>query len=101
MLSSLHLRFKLSKTILVFLTSLSLVSFQEAQSQEINPGSNNLGFFVTGTTIGSRTRNDLYRLDTDGVATEVHADIFPDSDVSGFSASDYTVNTKTGKIYFL
>ena len=43
----------------------------------------------------------MYRLDTDGVATEVHADIFPDSDVSGFSASDYTVNTKTGKIYFL
>lgn len=71
------------------------------QSQEINPGSNNLGFFVTGTNTGSRTRLDLYKLDTGGVATEVYADIFPDSDLSSFSASDYTVNTKTGKIYFL
>ncbi|MDA7501607.1 hypothetical protein N8478_01605 [bacterium] len=83
------------------LTSLSLIGFQSVQSQEVNPGSNNLGFFVTGTNTGSRTRLDLYKLDTGGVATEVHADIFPDSSLSGFSASDYTVNTKTGKIYFL
>ena len=40
-------------------------------------------------------------MDTGGVATQVHADIFPDNDLSTFSASDYTVNTKTGKIYFL
>ena len=71
------------------------------RSQEIIPGSNNLGFFVTGTNTGARTRLDLYKMNTSGVATEIHADIFPDNDLSTFSASDYTVNAKTGKIYFL
>ena len=101
MLSTPRSGIRLSKAVLLSLASLSLIGFQKVQSQEVNPGSNNLGFFVTGTNTGSRTRLDLYKLDTDGVATEIYADIFPDNDLSTFGASDYTVNTKTGKIYFL
>ncbi|WP_413324888.1 YadA-like family protein [Synechococcus sp. MIT S9503] len=81
--------------------ALSLLTPITSRAQEIIPGSNNLGFFVTGTNTGTRTRLDLYKMNTSGVATELHADIFPDNDLSTFSASDYTVNTKTGKIYFL
>ena len=87
----------LSATLLL----LPILSQQKSLSQEVNPGSNNLGYFVTGVNTGSRTRLDLYKMNTAGVATQVYEDIFPDSNLGSFSASDYTVNTKTGKIYFL
>ncbi|WP_413744871.1 YadA-like family protein [Synechococcus sp. MIT S9451] len=90
-----------STALYLALISSPLLGQQKGQAQEINPGSNNLGYFVTGVNTGSRTRLDLYKMNTGGVATNVYEDIFPDSNLGTFSASDYTVNTKTGKIYFL
>jgi hypothetical protein len=71
-----------------------------AQTYGAQPG--DLGYFVTSATPpGGGTRLDLYRLGLDGVATEMHQDIFPGDNPQSFSASDYSVNTKTGKIYFV
>ena len=70
-----------------------------AQTYGAQPG--DLGYFITNTTpTGGGTRLDLYKMSLGGVATEMHQDIFPDNENNSFSASDYTVNTKTGKIYF-
>lgn len=78
--------------------SVSAIS-ASAQTYGAQPG--DLGYFVTSATPpGGGTRYDLYRLGLDGVATEMHQDIFPGDNPQSFSASDYTVNTKTGKIYF-
>ena len=71
-----------------------------AQTYGAQPG--DLGYFVTSATpAGGGTRLDLYRLGLNGVATEMHRDIFPGDNPQSFSASDYSVNTKTGKIYFV
>lgn len=77
------------------------LSAGRALAAEIDPNAGGLGYFVTTVNTGSSTRLDLYRMGTNGVATQVHQNIFPDSTLNTFSASDYTVNTKTGKIYFL
>ena len=82
-------------------TTLSLQIPANAESTVDATGSG-IGYFVTTVTPpGGDQRLDLYKMGTDGVATQVYENIFPNSSTNGFSASDYTVNTKTGKIYFL
>ena len=97
-----HLIFRLSKAMFLSLASLSLIGLQKVQSQEINPGGNRLGFIVTAAQRDDRTsRLDLYEIDTDGVATRAYTDIFPEKDTSALSAKEYSVNTRTGKVYFM
>ena len=73
-----------------------------AKAQSIDAAKRNLGYFVTNVTPpGGGNRLDLYKMGLDGVAEQVHEDIFPGDNPQSFSASDYTVNTKTGKIYFV
>lgn len=81
-------------------TILGLQTAANAQTYGAQPG--DLGYFVTSSTPpGGGTRLDLYKMGLDGVATQVHENIFPNNSLNTFSASDYTVNTKTGKIYFV
>ena len=84
------------------LGSLSLCDISMIQAAEVDTAATGIGYFVTTVTpAGGSSRLDLYKMYSDGVATQVHEDIFPDSTLNTFSASDYSVNTKTGKIYFL
>ena len=84
------------------LGSLGLSNISVIQAAEVDTAATGIGYFVTTVTPpGGSSRLDLYKMGTDGVATQVHQDIFPDSTLNTFSASDYSVNTKTGKIYFL
>ena len=85
------------------LASLGFIGTNKLQAAEVDTAATGIGYFVTTVTLGggAGTRLDLYKMGSDGVATNVHEDIFPDSTLNTFSASDYSVNTKTGKIYFL
>ena len=85
------------------LASLGFIGTNKLQAAEVDTAATGIGYFVTTVTLGggAGTRLDLYKMGSDGVATNVHEDIFPDSTLNSFSASDYSVNTKTGKIYFL
>ena len=78
-----------------------LIDTNKLQAAEVDSAATGIGYFVTTVNVGNNTRLDLYKMGSDGVATNVHEDIFPDSSLNTFSASDYSVNTKTGKIYFL
>ena len=77
------------------------IDTNKIQAAEVDSTESGIGYFVTTVNVGNNSRLDLYKMGSDGVATNVHEDIFPDSSLNTFSASDYTVNTKTGKIYFL
>ena len=85
------------------LASLGFIGTNKLQAAEVDTAATGIGYFVTTVNLGGNagTRLDLYKMGSDGVATNVHEDIFPDSTLNTFSASDYSVNTKTGKIYFL
>ena len=85
------------------LASLGFIGTNKLQAAEVDTAATGIGYFVTTVTLGggAGTRLDLYKMGSDGVATNVHEDIFPNSTLNSFSASDYSVNTKTGKIYFL
>ena len=85
------------------LASLGFIGTNKLQAAEVDTAATGIGYFVTTVTLpgGAGNRLDLYKMGSDGVATNVHEDIFPDSTLNSFSASDYSVNTKTGKIYFL
>ena len=87
----------------IVLASLGFVDTSNLQAAEVDTAASDIGYFVTGVTPGdgSKNRLDLYKMGSDGVATQVHQDIFPDSTLNSFSADSYSVNTKTGKIYFL
>jgi hypothetical protein len=74
-------------------TALPLASLQvatgtlsagRALAAEIDPNAGGLGYFVTTVNTGSSTRLDLYRMGTNGVATQVHQNIFPDSTLNTF-----------------
>jgi len=85
----------------VLASIITLQTSANAQST-IDATGSGIGYFVTTVTpTGGSSRLDLYKMGTDGVATQVYENIFPNSSLNTFSASDYTVNTKTGKIYFL
>ena len=80
----------------------SLCETSKLRAAEVDTANTGIGYFVTTVTpaVGS-SRLDLYKMNATGVATQVYEDIFPGSSTNGFSASDYSVNTKSGKIYFL
>ena len=79
----------------------ALIPANLSRAAEVDTAITGLGYFVTEVTTGGSNRLDLYKMSTDGVATQVVENLFPDSSLNTFSASDYTVNTKTGKIYFI
>ena len=80
----------------------SLCETSKLRAAEVDTANTGIGYFVTTVTpAGGSSRLDLYKMNATGVATQVHEDIFPGSSTNGFSASDYSVNTKSGKIYFL
>ena len=86
------------------LASLGFAEINNIQAAEVDTATSGIGYFVTTVTPageGESSRLDLYKMNSAGVATQVYEDIFPSSSTNGFSASDYSVNTKTGKIYFL
>ena len=69
---------------------------------EVSTASTDLGYFVSSeNTGGSETQVHLYKLGSDGTASIIISNIFPDSTTNSFSATDYTVNQQSGKIYFL
>ena len=80
----------------------TITSPSSSQAAEVDTAITGLGYFVTDVTVpGGSNRLDLYKMTTNGVATQVVENLFPESSLNTFSASDYTVNTKTGKIYFM
>lgn len=82
----------------------SIITLQDPANAQstIDATGSGIGYFVTTVTPpGGSSRLDLYKMSTNGVTTQVYENIFPNSSLNTFSASDYTVNTKTGKIYFL
>ena len=87
----------------LLLASLGCIDIDKLRAAEVDTAATGIGYFVTGVTPsdGSKNRLDLYKMGSDGVATQVHQDIFPDSSLNTFSSDSYSVNTKTGKIYFL
>ena len=85
----------------IIMASLGFADGSKIQAAEVDTALTGIGYFVTSVNDGVNTRLDLYKMGSDGVATNVVEDIFPDSSLNTFSASDYSVNTKTGKIYFL
>jgi len=64
-----------------------------------------LGFFVAEDPTAMRDANNktlgLYKLSSDGSVTRLQSDIFPANTTATFSASQFTVDEREGKIYFL
>ena len=86
------------------LAFLSLCGVTNLYAAEVDTATTGIGYFVTtvsATDGSSNDRLDLYKMGSNGVATQVYEDIFPSSNLNSFSSSDYSVNTKSGKIYFL
>ena len=68
---------------------------------EVSTATTDLGYFVSSENTGSETQVHLYKLASDGAASVIISNIFPDSTTNSFSATDYTVDQQKGKIYFL
>ncbi len=68
---------------------------------EVSTATSDLGYFVSSENTGSETQVHLYKLGSDGAASVIISNIFPDSTTNSFSATDYTVDQQKGKIYFL
>ena len=85
-------------------TSTLLLSPLASLAGEVDTATTDLGYFVSSENLGNNnTQTHLYKLKSDGEASIIISNIFPDSTYNGsaFSATDYTVSQKTGKIYFL
>ena len=85
-------------------TSTLLLSPLASLAGEVDTATTDLGYFVSSENLGSNnTQTHLYKLKSNGEASIIISNIFPDSTYNGnsFSATDYTVSQKTGKIYFL
>ena len=85
-------------------TSTLLLSPFASFAGEVDTATTDLGYFVSSENLGSNnTQTHLYKLKSNGEASIIISNIFPDSTYNGssFSATDYTVSQKTGKIYFL
>ena len=80
---------------------LPLASF----SGEVSTNTTDLGFFVAEDPTAMRDANNktlgLYKLSSDGSVTRLQSDIFPANTTATFSASQFTVDEREGKIYFL
>ena len=85
-------------------TSTLLLSPLASLAGEVDTATTDLGYFVSSENLGNNnTQTHLYKLKSNGEASIIISNIFPDSTYNGgaFSATDYTVSQKTGKIYFL
>jgi len=97
---------KITKKIVssLFTSSLFLSPFSSFAG-EVSSNTTDLGFFVaedptvmrddTNKTLG------LYKLSSDGSVTRLQSDVFPNNTTATFSASQFTVDEREGKIYFL
>jgi len=72
---------------------------------EVSSNTTDLGFFVaedpTLVNSGGDATTNLYKLSSNGAVTLLKQDIFPDVSTNTFTASDFTVDERQGKIYFL
>ena len=88
-----------------FLSSLFMSTFLFSPlttfAGEVSTATSDLGYFVSSENTGSETQVHLYKLGSDGAASVIISNIFPDSTTNSFSATDYTVDQQKGKIYFL
>ena len=85
-------------------TSTLLLSPLASFSGEVSTATSDLGYFVSTELTGPNNdinQANLYKLESDGTASIIISNIFPDSTTASFSATDYTVNQQKGKIYFL
>ena len=87
--------------ILSITTSISPIS---SFSGEVSTNTTDLGFFVAeDPTVKRSSKNTLglYKLSSDGTVSRLQSDVFPDNSTASFSASQFTVDERQGKIYFL
>ena len=74
-------------------------------SGEVSTNTTDLGFFVsedpTVTNSGGNNTLGLYKLSSDGSVTRLQSDLFPEVSAASFGASNFTVDEREGKIYFL
>ena len=87
-------------------TSTLLLSPLTSFSGEVSTNTTDLGFFISEdpTVLRTGTTNKtvgLYKLSSDGTVTRLQSDVFPEVSAYSFSASDFTVDERNGKIYFL
>ena len=86
-------------------SSTLLLSPLSALSGEVSTNTTDLGFFVaedpTKVNSGGDSTSNLYKLTSDGAVTLLKEDIFPDVSTNTFTANDFTVDERNGKIYFL
>jgi len=87
-------------------TSTLLLSPLASFSGEVSTNTTDLGFFVAEdpTVLRTGTTNKtlgLYKLSSDGSVTRLQSDVFPENTTATFSASQFTVDERQGKIYFL
>ena len=87
-------------------TSTLLLSPLASFSGEVSTNTTDLGFFVAEdpTVLRTGTTNKtlgLYKLSSDGSVTRLQSDVFPENTTATFSASQFTVDEREGKIYFL
>ena len=87
-------------------TSTLLLSPFTSLADEVSTNTTDLGFFISEdpTVLRTGTSNKtvgLYKLSSDGSVTRLQSDVFPDVSAYSFSASDFTVDERNGKIYFL
>ena len=98
---------KISKKLFSSLfTSTLLLSPLTSFSGEVSTNTTDLGFFISEdpTVLRTGTTNKtvgLYKLSSDGTVTRLQSDVFPEVSAYSFSASDFTVDERNGKIYFL
>ena len=87
-------------------TSTLLLSPLASFSGEVSTNTTDLGFFISEdpTVLRTGTTNKtvgLYKLSSDGTVTRLQSDVFPEVSAYSFQASDFTVDERNGKIYFL
>ena len=85
-------------------TSTLLLSPLASFAGEVSTNTTDLGFFVAeDPTVKRSSKNTLglYKLSSDGTVTRLQSDVFPENTTASFSASQFTVDEREGKIYFL
>ena len=100
------MRESLKKLFTSLCSSTLLITPLSSLAGEVSTATSDLGYFVSNELTGPSNdinQTHLYKLETDGTASIIISNIFPESTYNGnsFSATDYTVSQKTGKIYFL
>jgi len=85
-------------------TSTLLFSPLASFSGEVSTNTTDLGYFVAEDPTVKRSNKNtlgLYKLSSDGSVTRLQSDVFPENSTASFSASQFTVDEREGKIYFL